>query len=77
MPSDRIWVFSSRELRDEFAAHLNSPSIGGSVAAHLVELLAEENPRTMALLHRVLPAALMLSLTGMFFYDDEMYFHKT
>ena len=33
-------------------------------AEHVVELLVEENARSLALLHRILPSALMLSLTG-------------
>jgi hypothetical protein len=33
-------------------------------AEHLVELFVEENARSWPLLHRILPSALMLSLSG-------------
>jgi hypothetical protein len=36
----------------------------GAAAEHVVELLVDDNPRSLALLHRILPSALMLSLSG-------------
>jgi len=68
-------VYSRTALQDEargngqvlwqlyLAAASNVSPVQRSVSEHLVELFVEENPRSWPLLHRILPSALMLSLS--------------